>query len=76
MLGDCRQLRDDQLALDLRQVAHVAQAERDQELARGFEEVRSARRLFASGDPDQPPLEQVVEHALGVHAAHGVDLGP
>src|SRR5213593_2972211 len=43
MLGDGRQLRDDQLALDLRQVAHVPQAERDKELARGLEEIRPSR---------------------------------
>jgi len=33
MLGDTRRLRDDQLALDLRQIAEVPQAEGDQELA-------------------------------------------
>src|SRR5437899_6849547 len=76
MLGDRRQLRDDELTFDLRQVADVPQAERDQELARRLEEVRPAGRFLPAGDPHEPPLEQVVEHALGVHAADRVDLGP
>src|SRR5207249_4205795 len=75
MLGDGGQLRHDQLALDLRQVADVPKAERDQELARGLEEIGPARRFLAAGDAHESALEQVVEHALGVHAADRVDLG-
>src|SRR5438093_10046085 len=75
MLGDGRELRDDQLALDLRQVADLPEAERDQELAGRLEEVGPAGRLLPTADADEPPLEQVVEHALGVHAADRIDLG-
>src|SRR5687767_2951386 len=65
---------NDQLALDLRQVADVAQAEGDEELARRLVHERASRRLLAAGDAHQPALEQVVERRLGVHAAHGIDL--
>src|SRR5690242_15318532 len=75
MLGDGRQLRHHQLALDLRQVPHVSEAERDQELARRLEQVGPSRRLLAPGDAHEPALEQIVEHALRVHAADRVDLG-
>src|SRR5262249_8021722 len=74
--GRLREVGKDQLTLDLRQVVEVSQPERDQELARGLEEERPSRRLLAACDADEAPLQQVVEHALGVHAAHGVDLGP
>src|SRR5215510_5781694 len=75
MLGDGRQLRDDQLALDLRQVTDVTQTEGDEELARRLEEIGPPRRFFPPGDADETPLEKVVEHPLGVHAANRVDLG-
>src|SRR6266403_5162666 len=61
MLGDGRQLRDDQLPLDLRQVADVPQPEGDQELARRLEEIGPARRFLPAGDAHESPLEQVVE---------------
>src|SRR5213592_4740885 len=48
MLGHDGQLGHQELALDLRQVAEVAQAERDEELARGLEKVRP--RPHASSD--------------------------
>src|SRR6516162_9889192 len=75
MLGDGRQLRHHQLALDLRQVAHVSEAERDQELARRLEQIRTPRRLLAARDAYEAALEQIVENTLRVHATHGVDLG-
>ena len=75
MLGDGRQLRDDQLALDLRQVTDVPQPEGDQDLARRLEEIRPTGRFFPPGDADEPPLEEVVEHRLGVHTTNRVDLG-
>src|SRR2546428_10774405 len=75
MLGDDRQLRHHQLALDLGQVADVPKAERDQELARGLEQVGPTRRFLPAGDAHESPLEQVVEHALGVHTADRIDLG-
>src|SRR5262249_20039940 len=69
-----RELGNHELALDLRQVGGIAQAERDEELARRLVHERPAGRLLASRDADEPPLEEVVESGLGVHAAHGVDL--
>src|SRR5437660_6605700 len=75
MLGDGCQLRNHQLPLDLRQIADVPQPEGDQELARGLEQVGPARRFLPAGDAHESPLEQVVEHALGVHAADRIDLG-
>src|SRR5688572_9568656 len=71
-----RQHRDGQLALDPGQVAELAQTEGDQELARRLVHERAARRLLVTGDAHEPPLEQVVERGLRVHAAGGVDLGP
>src|SRR5216117_1590383 len=75
MLGHGGQLGHAELALDLRQVVEVAQAERDEELARGLEEVRPPRSVLAARDPDETPLEQALEHGLGVHAADRVHLG-
>src|SRR5688572_25911341 len=69
-----RQLGNHQLALDLRQVAEVAQAEGHEELARRLVDERAPGRLLASRDADEAPLEQVVEHTFGVDAAHGIDL--
>src|SRR5688572_26043387 len=46
--------RNDQLPLDLRQVAGVAQAKGDQELARGLVDERPAGRLLAARDADEP----------------------
>src|SRR5690242_21779409 len=69
-----RELRNHQLALDLRQVARIAQPEGDEELAGRLVDERPARRLLAPSDADQPALEQVLEGRLGAHAAHGVDL--
>src|SRR2546423_9833718 len=71
-----RHHRDDQLALDLGQVADVTQAEGDQELARRLVHERAPGRFLATGDADEPAFEQVVERGVGVDAAHGVDLGP
>src|SRR5438034_5776488 len=48
MLGHGGQLRHLELALDLRQVAEVAQPEGDEELARGLEEVRPPRGVLAA----------------------------
>src|SRR6267142_1796463 len=77
--GGCRQvgrqIRDHQLALDLRQVVEIAQAERHHELARRLVEEGPAGRLLAAADADEAPLEQVLEDGVGVHAAHGVELG-
>src|SRR5439155_644116 len=73
MLGHGGQLGHLEVALDLRQVTEVAQAERDEELARGLEEVRPTRGVLAARDADEAPLEQVVEHALGVHATNRKD---
>src|SRR5438552_18792933 len=72
MLGHGGQLRHLELALDLRQVAEVAQPEGDEELARGLEEVRPPRGVLAARDADEAPLEQVLEHGLGVHPADRV----
>src|SRR5437899_11037584 len=49
MLGDGRQLRDDQLALDLGQIGDIAQPERDQELARRLEEGGATGSHLAAG---------------------------
>src|SRR5215468_9920758 len=68
------ELGDRQLSLDLRQVAEIAQAERHQELARGLVQERAAGGFLPPADADEPALEQVVEHALRVHAARRVDL--
>src|SRR5688572_6054854 len=70
-----RHHRNDQLALDPGQIAGVAQAEGDQELARRLVDERTPRRLLAAGDANEPALEQIVEGRLGVDAADGVDLG-
>src|SRR5262245_2494699 len=75
MLGDGRQLRNDQLALDLWQVTDVTQPEGDQKLTRRLEEVGTPGRLFPPGDADETPFEKVVEHPLGVHTANRIDLG-
>src|SRR5262245_20627211 len=65
-IGGDGHVRHDQLALDLRQIGQVAQPEGNEELTRGLVEERAARRFLAAGDADESPLEQVVDHALGV----------
>src|SRR2546429_240530 len=75
MLGHDGQLGHQELALDLRQVAEVAQAERDEELARGLEKVRPPRRVLAARGADEAPLGPPREAGLGVHAAARVPLG-
>src|SRR5262249_16865762 len=70
------ELWNPELALDLRQVRRIAQAEGDEELARRLVHEGTAGRLLAPRDADESPLEEIVQRGLGVHAAHGVDLGP
>src|SRR5689334_21535614 len=73
--GGLRELEHDQLALDLGQVAEIAQAEGDQELPGGLVEEGATGRFLAARDADHAALEQVVEHRLRVHPAHRVHLG-
>src|SRR5499427_4077033 len=68
-------LGDRELALDLGQVGEVAQAEGDEEVARGLVEEGPAWRVLATGDADHPAVEEIVEHRVRVHPAHGVDVG-
>src|SRR5262249_28301073 len=75
-IGGDGNLRNDQLALHLRQVVEVTQAEGDEEVAGSLVQERPARRILAAGDANEPPLEQAVEDTLGVDAAHGIDFGP
>src|SRR5438094_7970054 len=60
-----REIRDHQLALDLRQVVEVAQAERHHELARRLVEEGPARRFLATAEPYDPPLQQALDTGLG-----------
>src|SRR5438874_5502822 len=69
MLGDGGELRHDELALDSGQLAEVAQTEGDEELAGRLEEVGPPGGVLAAGDADQAPLEEVLEHRVGVDAA-------
>jgi hypothetical protein len=73
--GGSRQLGDEELALDLGQIGEVPQAEGHQELPGRFVEEGPAGRFLAAADADEPALEEVVQHGIGVDAAHGVDLG-
>src|SRR6185436_5680794 len=66
---------DHQLAVHPGQIADVAQAEGDQELARRLVQEGAARRLLATGHADEPALEEIVEDRVGAHATHGVQLG-
>src|SRR5437667_6429982 len=74
--GVAAEVGQDQLALDLRQIVQVAQPEGDEEFSRRLVEEGAARRFLPSGDAHEPPLHEAFEHALGVHAADRVDLGP
>src|SRR5262249_7042173 len=65
---------NDELSFHPRQVVEIAKPERDQELPRRLVQKGTPRGVLASRDADEPALHQAVEHALGVHAADGVDL--
>src|SRR2546430_4564913 len=68
-----RRLRDDQLALDPRQIAHVAQPEGHEEVSRGLVQVGPPPGPLAPGDPNHAPVQEIVEHGFRVDATARVD---